>query len=327
VTALADLLHDAARWDPEYGGGLSSHLPMALIALHRLGADDRRLREFAARSVRRLVPAPPHAPWPAGDPWQGRFGERGAWPAYRSLFREWIAHEGAAAMLEQVLPALMPGCGAAAFHGMIRTAYAVQAGHLAELADGLAYWSCRFLPLGAIDDDTPAASGSPEPLRLLQRLHAGTSRKRLIFERMHDAALDPSFRAVVASLEVGDETPARLAHLAALAYADSGDFTALHLVTSCHAMRVLSRFVDDGATAWRWYWQAFVAGVVAAGLRHAPPCPLLPWQQIVETAQRSDDDHVIKLVDSCREEERAYGGGDWQRAASRALARGEPADR
>ena len=34
---------------------------------------------------------------------------------------------------------------------------------------------------------------------------------------------------------------------------------------------------------------------------------ILPWSQIVAGAIESDDDHVIKLVDSCRELEAALG--------------------
>ena len=45
----------------------------------------------------------------------------------------------------------------------------------------------------------------------------------------------------------------------------------------------------------------------------------LPWPVLVDAALASDDEHLIKLVDSCREEEAAHGGPDWQRAASRAV--------
>lgn len=314
---LAALLDEGARFDAEYRGGLSSHLPMALTALHRLGADDARLQSFAQRYAKRLSRARAPQPWPAGDAWRGRFGERAAWPAYRSLFREWLAVEGAAPVLSQALPALMPGCGAAAFHGLIRVAYAVQAGHAGELADGLAYWACRFLPLG---DLTDAAGREADPEVLLRGLPAGQSTANLIFERMRDAAGTAALRTAVPLLAVGPATLELLAHLAAQAYADSGNFTALHLVTSCHAVRVLTPFFDDDpAPAWRWYWQAFAAAVMAAGLKPRPRVPALPWPRIVEAAIASDDDHVIKLVDSCREQARAYSGPIWRAAAARAI--------
>jgi hypothetical protein len=315
--SLDDLLTAGACWAPEYQGGLSNHLPMALVALHGLGADDARLQAFAAGYARRLVPAPAAQDWPSGDARATRFGQPEAWPAYRSLFGEWIVYDGAAAVLSQALPVLMPGCGAAALHGAIRVASAVRAGHRGELADALAYWACRYLPLGALPD---AAGRAADPLPLLRRLHAGRSRKRLIFERMQAAARYPALRAEVGRLAIDAHTLERLARLSAIAYAGSGNFTALHLLTACHAMRVLQGFIDDRLAALRWFWQAWASAVVAAGLQRLPPVPLLDWDRIVPAALASDDEHRIKLIDSCRAEEQAYGGDDWRRAVSRALA-------
>ncbi|MDO8376288.1 MAG: questin oxidase family protein [Aquabacterium sp.] len=315
--SLDDLLTAGARFAPEYAGGLSNHLPMALLALHSLGAADARLAAFAAGYAPRLMPAHAAQAWPAGDAWAARFGDLPAWPAYRSLFGDWIAAEGAADVLSQTLPMLMPGCGAAAFHGPIRVASAVRAGHRGELADALAYWACRYLPRGALPD-APGRVLDPQPL--LRRLHAGRSRKRLIFERMQAAARSPALRTEVARLAIDAHTLERLARLSATAYAGSGNFTALHLLTACHAMRVLQGFIDERLPALRWFWQAWASAVVAAGLKRLPPTPLLGWDRIVPAALASDDEHRIKLVDSCRAEEQAWGGDDWRRAASRAVA-------
>ena len=41
----------------------------------------------------------------------------------------------------------LPGVAAAAFHGLIRTAHAVQSGHAGEVAAALAYWAWRWQPL------------------------------------------------------------------------------------------------------------------------------------------------------------------------------------
>ena len=315
---LAALLTDGARFAPEYADGLSNHLPMTLVALHRLGADAAQMNAWHERYARRLQPAPLADTWPAGDPWPDRLGQVSTWPLYRSLFQQWVDHEGVREMLAQTLPVLMPGCGAAAFHGPIRVAYAARSGHAGELADALAYWACRFLPLGALPAE-PGTQADPEPL--LKALRAGRSKQPLIFQRMQDAARSASLHAQVAQLAIGEHTLERLARLSAKAYALSGNFTALHLVTGCHAMRVLSAFLDDDdGTAWRWFWQAWAAAVVAAGMTASAAPRLLPWDDIVAAALAQDDEHVIKLVDSCRELERAYAGDGWRLAASRAVA-------
>ncbi len=316
---LSELLSDGARFAPEYRGGLSSHLPMALVALHRLGADDQRLTAWYERYAARLPSAPAAETWVAGDAWPGRLGNPAAWASYRSLFAEWLLHESATEVLNQVLPQLMPGCAAAAFHGPIRLAYAARSAHVGELADALAYWACRWLRLGPLP---PAPGRESDPERLLRRLQAGQSSQGLIVDRMRTAAGSAALHAQVARLAIDERTLERLARASAKAYAGSGNFTALHLLTACHAMRLLQIFIDDKATALRWFWQAWACGVVAARLQRLPAAPLLAWDRIVRAALSSDDEHVVKLVDSCREQERAYGGDDWRQAASRALAGG-----
>ena len=321
---LRQQLDLAAGFDAEYSRNLSSHLPMALAALARLGANDQRLASFAQTYATRLRPATPAEPWAEGEPWQSRFGDPRAWPAYRSLFNDWLDHEGAPAVLEQSLPALLRGVGAAAFHGPIRVAYAVDVGHSHELADALAYWACRWFGLG----DLPPGGRERDPAVVLARLNIAKPRRPLIAERMALVAEQPAFARMAGGLRIDPATTLeRLATLAAQLYAASDNFTVLHLVTSAHSLRVLLPWLDADpcAESLGHYWLAFAAGHAASGVVNSAAdvsrVTLRPWPEIVARAITSDDDHFIKLVDSCREQERAYGaGGDvWRAAASRAL--------
>ena len=123
------------------------------------------------------------------------------------------------------------------------------------MAEGLAYWSCRYLPLGVLPDAPRTGRGAhTDPVALLRRLRASPSEARLIVERMHQAAQDGAVNAVASRLIVTEDTPRLLARAAAQALAGSGNFTALHLVTATHAMRVLTRFVDEPLVAWRSFW-------------------------------------------------------------------------
>lgn len=325
--SLRQQLDQSARYDAEYSRNLSSHLPMALVALARLGADEAGLATFAGRYATRLRPAPAAEPWPAGDAWPSRLGDPRAWPAYRSLFNDWLDHEGAPAVLPQVLPTLFRGVGAAAFHGLIRTAYAVSAGHSHELADALAYWACRWFALGALPAHASAAT-EHDPARVLARLEIAKPKRPLIAERMALVAEQPGFARVAASLRIDPETTlTQLGTLAARLYAASDNFTVLHLVTSAHAMRDLLPWLEpeEVAGALGHYWFAYAAGHAASGLSDSdrsslPRAAAKPWPALVARALASDDDHLIKLVHSCREQERAYGGAVWREAASRAAA-------
>lgn len=328
--SLRQQLDLCARYDAEYSRNLSSHLPMALVALARLGADESRLAAFAARYATRLRPAPAAELWPAGEPWQDHFGNPRAWPAYRSLFNQWLDDEGAPAVLAQALPPLLRGVGAAAFHGPIRTAYAIAAGHSHELADALAYWACRWFSLG----DAAGAGREADPAAVLAKLALVKPKRPLIAERMALIAEQAAFTRGAAQLRIDARPQATLEQLATLAarlYAASDNFTVLHLVTSAHALRLLLPWLDgqdavgEAAAAVGHYWLAYAAGHAASGLNDngrssLPRARLQPWPVIVAHALGSDDDHLIKLVDSCREQERAYGGTVWLEAASRAVA-------
>jgi hypothetical protein len=314
--ALQRLLDDGRGHDAQYGDGLSNHLPMALAALHALGADDQRLAAYAEAYAARLRPAPAAAAWEAGAAWDSRLGDATAFGAYRELFSRWLQRERPEALLPQLLPQLMRGCAAAAFHGLIRTAHGVAARHLGEVADGLAHWASAWQPIG---DFAAAPGDETDPEVLLRLLRAGSSTQRLISDRVADAARDPQLAEVVSRLAIDDKTLPQLARLAAFAYAGSGNFTVLHLLTSAHALRLLLPFCKEPMEAVRWYWQAYATAVVAAAIRRRPEPWLYPWEQIVEAALASDDEHVIKLVHSCREQAKVYGGVAWQWAASRVL--------
>jgi hypothetical protein len=91
-------------------------------------------------------------------------------------------------------------------------------------------------------------------------------------------------------------------------------------------VRVLLPLVGEPEAAVAAYWRAVVAGVVASRVDLVTPgrAPApRPWDELVAAAIASDDDHLIKLVDACREEQKAHGGAlDWQRAATRVVLQG-----
>ena len=227
-------------------------------------------------------------------------------------------------MLGQVLPVLAGGCGAAAFHAMIRTSYALQVGHAGELADGLAYWACRFLPLVSPGPANPASrpvNDAEVVLKALRRAALGPQpSESLIFQRMNEVARHPEFGRQVARLCLDEGTLQALARHAAELYAASGDFTVLHLVTSAHAAHVLEPFCDDRVAFRMHYWRAYADAHRASAAEPSEAAPeAWPGERLAAAALACDDDHHFKLVDSCREHEKAWGDGPWRAAATRAL--------
>lgn len=302
---LQELLDTACRAGPEYGPGYASHLPMALQALHDLGADDARLRGLLAQWLPRfaplgeLPPPEPLADWPA---------QRGAMPAYRALqarFLAALAGQGTDAVLRESLPFLQTGVAAAAFHGMIRTAHAVEAGHAGELASALAYWACRWMPLPR-GEGTGAHLDFPTWQARLQP-EAGVTRApgQMISDSIAQVVRGPAFQALAGRLPGSPATLARMSALAAAGYAHSGDFTLLHLLTASRALRVLLPWYADPDDAIGLLVDAFAAAWLASGVEassSASAADSAPWADIVARALCSDDEHVIKLVHAARAE-------------------------
>jgi hypothetical protein len=334
TTALAPWLELNLRQFPlEYGDQLSSHLPMALHALHSLGADETRMAAFFNSYSRRFEGvAAPYAAAPPQD-WLSLRGDWSAYSALRSYFDLALATEGRDALLSRVLPDLLPGISAVAFHGAIRLAHAVQGGHAGELAAALAYWASRWqqLPVPALPSGIEPLSLSAWSERLVASASTWRSEAPLIFLRMVEASARPVYAELVGSAPAPALTLlARVAELASLAldyYLHSANFTVLHMITGLRALRVLAPWVPADphfqTEVQAVLTEAFVAAYMAGRVqwRDIPlttePAPT--WGALADAATRSEDDHAIKLVHACREEWLAYGDSRYSQAAALAL--------
>lgn len=147
---LHDLLDAELAYDPVTAQDFSDHLPMALVALDRLGADDERLARFSTRYARSLVPV------------------RAEVQAARDRYDTEVASLGVDGGVRAHLPRFVPGIGSAAFHAVIRLAYAVEARHAGQVAAALAYFEQVDEPL----TDAPPNETGDDPFALLDALRA-----------------------------------------------------------------------------------------------------------------------------------------------------------
>jgi len=308
---LAGLLDDELAYDATTGTRLSNHLPMALVALDRLGADADRLAEFARRYRRRLVPIPEGQDVATFAQWQAARGRGAAYGPVRRYFEAAMADEGVDAVLRRHVAHLVDGLSGAAFHGIIRLAYALESASNARVAAGLAYLTQVHQPLGprglatARTDDPAVALRHVSELDELRKVSADGN----IGERMRAVARHASFAGVVDWLAITNDTPGRLTSAATALYAQTDDFTALHGLTGSHAISVVAPYVEDTATLSAWWFQALAAAYVTIG---APPfenpaeavaawleAPA-SWDEVAHSATASDDEHVVKLVYTAR---------------------------
>lgn len=330
---LADLhalLSQGQSYPPEYRDQLANHFPMALHALFELGASPQQLRAFERSYARRFEGLACPGPAPAAAEWLPLRGQLAAYAPLRAYFEAALIREGRDALLRRVLPELMEaGLATAAFHGLIRTAHAAQAGHEPELASALAYWASRWEAL-------PAPHLFAEPLRmdladwlaeLAARAQGWRSEAPLIQLRMMEASATPTYQQLADALAPAADAPTRVAELAQLAlelYLQTRNFTVLHMITGLRALRVVLPWLAQPERVQlplaRALTAAYLAGRVMPLARRPAALPQ-SWPEVLALARASDDDHLIKLVHACQDEARAYGEARFLQAAALVVAR------
>lgn len=313
----------AHRYGAIYRGGFASHHPMAVAALDAMGATGADLDRFEAHYLPQLEPIPSAVVEIRPGDEAAHLGSPRAFPEWVVYFAAAIERDGAEAVLRLWIDRLTPAIAAGAFHGAIRTAFALESQARDELAHGLAYWAAAYvaLPMPA----EPRGKRSPsEVLVAISKdpAHAGKRPAgRNIIERTVAAARQPEFARHVASLDPGELALDAIARALLRAYAASGDFTLLHGVTGAHAFRILGSYAGDSGAALQDLWVAVVAAYIGAG---APPVEGwglkgddgLDWPGIHARAVKREDEHDIKLAYSCWREWQHRGDDLYRRAAS-----------
>lgn len=317
-SALTQQLSAGLAWSPDYGTGLSSHLPMAQQALHELGASPERLLAWTQRHTAPLRLRQAAAPVREMRP--GDLGRPDALEAWVAHYRAALAALGRDAVLREAMARLLPGVAAIAFHGAIRTAHAVLAEHDDELALALAHWASHWHPL-------PVSAGG-EPLALPAWLDAllalptpAYPSGSLISGRIAAWGASPAFAVVAGRLALADDTLRQIAVLAAQIYTESRNFTVLHLFTASHAMTVLQPWWPSASLPPE-FAVAAAAGLRASGAslpQQTLPEPTLSWAQLRERAIAQDDEHVVKLVHAAARLHRAWPEPAFVAAACRAV--------
>lgn len=155
---LLDALERLRGTGAEFGGFLANHGPMGAEALVAVGAGDQAPQWATRYRTRRdLQSAPQRATaFPEGE-WRLATGDVRRLAEWTATLRRDLTEAPWRTVLVTWWPRLLPGLAASATHGVIRTAHAVRALAAAgpepdpllvdELAQGLALWGARYLPL------------------------------------------------------------------------------------------------------------------------------------------------------------------------------------
>lgn len=332
-TELERLLVEGRKFSAEFPLFLANHLPMVLVAMHRLGGSDQRLAEYFAnyREANRLCPPPPSVAPIARETWTGALGAREREADYRVFFEGEVARLGARDAVALYLPRLLPGVAASATHGLMRLAYGAMRNDEAEIAAALGYWAATYLELGRAGGAPPITEDPVEVLvrmRPIETFRHVETELDLLWHFMRAIAQKPEFAPIVDWLAIGPGTFQRVRKASLALYAGTMDFCALHALTGCHWLRLIAPVTPDPDLALRYFWQSIAALYPKIGFPGLPeaealeawrraPCP--EWEEIAAAAVKSDDEHDLSLVFSAREEGRLYGDRLYQVVAARRM--------
>ncbi|WP_105102134.1 questin oxidase family protein [Microbulbifer pacificus] len=308
------LLEAGSRYHVHYGDRLANHLPMVLIALDRLGASPAQLKYAFDRSTPHLHPRPGSPVDDIENPASHR-NRDDRFPSVLHYYEQQLKQHGIARCLQQELPSLLPSIATSAFHGLIRTAYGVDARHLEEIAMGLSYWNLDYHELKSSDQRAPIAAANILP-RLAQQYPDIAVAPGNIADHMQAVTGQPGWmNTPIQPQLLGLED---IAAVAIKAYLGTKDFTLLHGVTGCHGLRLILPYCDDREAALRYFWRGLVIAYLSTGPKIIRPVEQeeikdIPQRQadIRDRALDSDDDHVTKLAYSALEEFHYYGNREY----------------
>jgi hypothetical protein len=303
-TTLHQWIDRSLSLPPEFRAALSNHMPMALHALSELGGTDLDMRRFYEHYVLRFNSLLPDTDAAPVQNWPRLIGQFDAFATLRATFDEMLAHQSRDAVLRQVLPRLLTGIATAALHGPIRTVHAIEMGHDRELAAALAYWACRLQVLSKPPHAVAAFRLTEWRQKLEQAAQTLQFAEPSIMLRMASAIETSSYNALAGALAPAESLESRLAELETFAveqYVRSRNFTILHMVTGLRAIRGLLPYLPDTLESQALLTHTATAAYLASGIRPlAQAANRLEWQDILNRARASNDDHVIKLVHACR---------------------------
>ncbi len=322
------------QWSAEFPFCLANHLPMVLVALHRMGASDERLESYCQIYHRKngLVPVPERIGIITRDNWREFFGKREREGDYRAFFASETASLGATPAALLYLPELVPGVAASALHALMRMAYATITDSDEETSVALAYWAATYLSLGVSQGLAPSTDDPVEVLAFMSEpaafRHVEPERD-LLWHFMRAVSEKREFAPVVDKLAIGPETHDRIARCSLALYAATLDFCALHALTGTHWLRLIAPRTPDAATPLRYFWQAIASLVPKIGFPTLPDVDELEawrrislpdWHEIHREAVARDDEHDLSLTFSAGEEFKHYGDRLYQYVAAKRLS-------
>jgi hypothetical protein len=238
------------------------------------------------------------------------------------------------AVLHEAIPVFMTGVCTAAYHALLRLAYALDCGSREEVVFALAYWAVEFYP----GPDFDANANPMEPETLFDEIIQGASNLQIepvnsIDGRLHQVY---QFRDIAHNwkpVRISDPDPLeKMSALILKIFSKSQHFTLLHALTSCQALRLVLPFLKDPEKSLSAYWHSVCAAYVTVyrsrfevGRDEVPRCHL-QWEEIFAAAVATGEalEHIVKLCYAGWLESRHYHRPEYLALACREIRKPSP---
>lgn len=314
---LKALIAEVGLRSGEFPVCLANHLPMVLEAMARLGASPARLEEYAEHYIRvHSVPFQPPSVEPVdGTSWISALGDRRREADLRQFFEIAVGRIGGLAAVRKYLPVLGPGVAASATHGLMRLAYALMRADDSEIAAALGYWAATYLAYDGLPADRARIITDPLAHLVAMRdepgFHGVEAPTHLLWKWIEAMGRLPAFQERLGRMVASPDFLDRIRPAALSLYAGTMSFEALHAVTGCHWLRLVSPHIDEPQHLAMDFWEVVLALYIKIDMPLPPTddvmdvwrqLPLPDHQEIAAAAVASDDEHDHSLVFSALEE-------------------------
>jgi len=170
-----------------------------------------------------------------------------------------------------------------------------------------------------------------QPINFLQKIRDTRSFHKIEFtgnidNRINQVLNHPDFINQLAPIDFSNANGIHeTAQLLLSLFIKTHDFTVLHGVTSCHALRNVHSYYDDNFSLLLcYYWHALGATYVTIGTPSLDfdlslNSELMTWELIKNKAIQSTDGHVIKFLYTCSKENEIYSNPFYQWAATKQI--------
>jgi hypothetical protein len=338
IVDTSSLIKQVATRSAEYPPFMASHLPMIIKCMASMGADKKRLLSFIDFYHEEF--AVPQQPSPVAridaSNWMDYLGDRTREADYRIFFQTLVDEIGGQQAVQQYLPHLLNGIGGNALHPLMRLAYGILRQDNSEIANALGFWATAYLPF----DETYATpiANSNDPIELLHEMQSIEVFRHikqppgddLLWHWIQEVFTVPEYQAFLGRLNPTSDLFERVRTGSVALYAQTLSFEALHAVTGCHWMRIISPYLSSSLnqTMIRRFWEIVMNLYIRLDMPDLPSTDeldklrglVIPTdQEIFAAAISSDDEHDISMVFSCFEEFKHTGDAIYPVLAAKRL--------